>query len=268
MSNEEEIKLVEEYRKGIHVNQLMKKYGFSTKKSITDKVKKHFPNTYKEIIEEAKINRKDYKINVKEINDCFVAYFIGLMLTDGYIQDNNKFGIQLVDEDCINFISKVTNKSYHTYNDNNPQHQECYRIIFSDNEQVNNLKRYGIERNKTKTISGFDFNRSEEKYIPYVIRGIIDGDGCIYYTSKHTPAFFIITASYNFAKWMQEILENKLYMNDIHITKTCDGYYRVETSLLTNLLKLRFIVYDQPYGMNRKYELLRKMFRDYNGNLL
>ena len=190
------------------------------------------------------------------------------MLTDGYIQDNNKFGIQLTDEDCIAFISNITNKNYKAYNDNNEYHKEYYRIIFSDNKQVNNLKRYGIEKNKTKILPGFDFDKSEEKYIPYVIRGIIDGDGCIYYTSQKTPAFFIITASYKFAEWLKHLLEDKIYMHDIHITNTSDGYYRVETGLFTNMTKLLFIVYDQPYGMSRKYNLLRKMFRDYNGNFL
>lgn len=260
--------MIEEYRKGIHVSQLMQKYGYATKKSITDKVKKYYPNNYKEIIEEAKNNRKDYSIDVENIDDNFTAYFIGLMLIDGYIQDKNKFGIQLIDEDCINFISKITNKEYKTYNDSNINHKEYYRIIFSDKIQVQNLKRYGIENNKTKTLAGFDFKIDEEKYIPYVLRGIIDGDGCIYYTTKNTPAFFIITASYEFAKWLQSLLENRLYMKDIHITTTSDNCYRVETSLFLNMLKLRFIVYDQPYGMSRKYKLLRKMFRDYNGNFL
>ena len=31
------------------------------------------------------------------------------MLTDGYIQDAHKFGIDLTDEDCIAFLAKVTN---------------------------------------------------------------------------------------------------------------------------------------------------------------
>ena len=39
LSNEEEMQIVEEYRQGTPVNKLMAKYGYATKKSITDKVK-------------------------------------------------------------------------------------------------------------------------------------------------------------------------------------------------------------------------------------
>ena len=51
LSKELELQLVEEYKQGASVNSLMAKYGFASKKSITDKVKKHYPDTYNEIIE-------------------------------------------------------------------------------------------------------------------------------------------------------------------------------------------------------------------------
>ena len=56
----------------------------------------------------AKNNRKNYHIDFEKINSEFNAYFIGLMITDGYIIDENRFGIDLTDKDCIEFISKIT----------------------------------------------------------------------------------------------------------------------------------------------------------------
>lgn len=53
LSKEEELKLVEEYRSGVPVNELMARYGYKTKKSITDKVKKYYPNEYEIIIKQA-----------------------------------------------------------------------------------------------------------------------------------------------------------------------------------------------------------------------
>ena len=50
LSNIEEQQLVLEYIAGTPVNELMNKYGFKTKKSITDKVKKYYPDTYQDII--------------------------------------------------------------------------------------------------------------------------------------------------------------------------------------------------------------------------
>ena len=50
LSKEQELQLVEEYKQGTPVIELMAKYGFKTKKSITDKVKKYYGENYKEII--------------------------------------------------------------------------------------------------------------------------------------------------------------------------------------------------------------------------
>ena len=93
----------------------MTKYGFASKKSITDEVKKYYPNEYKSIIEKAKANRKIYSYEMQKIDSEFDAYFLGLLLTDGYIVREREAGIDLVDEDCIKFLSTTIGKDYHTY---------------------------------------------------------------------------------------------------------------------------------------------------------
>jgi len=129
-STEEEKEMVREYINGVPVKTLMTKYGYKTKKSITDKVKKYESIA---VIEIARKNRKNYQIEFDGVTNVFNAYFLGLMLTDGYIQDDNKFGIDLTDEDCIAFISNVTNKEYKKYEQLEENHKTRYRIIFSDN---------------------------------------------------------------------------------------------------------------------------------------
>ena len=187
ISEKEERQLVQEYRDGASVKSLMRKYGFATKKSITDKVKKYNSN-YKEVIAQARQNRKSYSIDLSYINSEFNAYFIGLMLTDGYIQGKHKFGIDLIDEDCISFIGEVTGNNHQTIYPKKENHQIKYRIIFSDNRQVENLKRLGVVENKTYTLQPPKLYKEEEKYLPYIIRGIIDGDGCVYQTTKGSAA--------------------------------------------------------------------------------
>lgn len=262
LSDEDERKLVDEYLKGAAVKQLMIKYGFASKKSITDKVKKYYPN-YKEMLEQAKENRKTYSLDLSKINNPFNAYLVGLLLTDGYIIDNNKFGLQLADEDCIRFISEATNNPYYSYE--KKEHKTAYRIVFSGSQYIEQLKRYNITVRKSYTIKGFDFYEDEIKYIPFLIRGIIDGDGCIHKTTKGSVSFYICSMSYDFILWIQGILEKRLFMEDTHIKQSnINNIWIVETSLQTNIFKLMAIVYDRPYGMSRKYNYLREMFRDYN----
>lgn len=268
LSNEQELQLVQDYLNGESVINLQNKYGYKTKKSILDKVKKHLGRTLTEQErKELQEKRKGYSVDFSKINNPFNAYFIGLMLTDGYISDETKFGIDLTDEDAIAFISKTTGQTYNIYSSSDISKKERYRIIFSDREQVKALERYGIVRNKTFTLSGFALLEEEEPYLPYLLRGIIDGDGCIYTTSYGKPAFFIVTASKEFADWLVKLLSHRFYMKDIHPYQTANGTWRIDTALEYNINILKDIIYNQPYGMARKYNKLRETFNDYNKDI-
>ena len=72
-SIEEEKEMVQEYINGVPVKTLMVKYGYKTKKSITDKVKKYESI---EAIEIARQNRKNYQIEFNGITNIFNAYFL------------------------------------------------------------------------------------------------------------------------------------------------------------------------------------------------
>lgn len=274
LSKEQEIQLIEDYKAGASCVSLMKKYGFATKKSITDKIKKYYKEDYSSIIKEAQQNRKGYSYSLEKISSEFDAYFLGLLLTDGYVSREREIGLDLVDEDCISFLSKAIGKNYKTYEptiSNNPLiqgKQKHHRLILSDAALINDIARFGVIPNKTNILPEPRLLPEEEKYIPYIIRGIIDGDGCIFETSYGSPAFYIITKSEKFSKWLLDILTNKLFMIDIRYYKTKDGLYKVETANQDNILKLIVLCYNKPFGMNRKYSHLRKMFRDYNNELL
>lgn len=265
-SIEEEKKMVEEYIKGTPVKVLIEKYGYKTKKSITDKVKKYGGEG---AITEARNNRKTYRIDFDGVTSDFNAYFLGLMLTDGYIIDNNRFGIDLTDEDCICFISKVTGKEYHTYSadaekGNKPRH----RIVFSNTEVVTILAKYGVVPRKSNILSAVSLTEEELKFLPFLIRGIIDGDGCVYQTSYGAPAFYVCSNSKPFLVWLKNIFETKLFFQDMYLSQAPAGLWRIDTANQLNILKLISLVYNRPYGMARKYEHIRKMFRDYNGDNL
>lgn len=265
ISNEQELQLVQEYIDGTPVKVLMERYGFKTKKSIIDKVKKHYPDTYKKIIEKAREKRKGYNYKLEKINSEFDAYFLGLIMTDGYIVEN-KIGIDLIDEDCIKFLSESIGKNYNIYPQENKQTK--FRLLLTDKELVNNLKRFGITERKSYNLSAPVLMKDEEKFIPYILRGIIDGDGSVSPTSYGGTQFFIVTMSVDFKNWIVDILENRLYMIDIHVRQNKDGLWRIETSNQYNIFKLIALVYNKPFGMMRKYNKLRKTFRDYNSDTL
>lgn len=272
LSNEQEKQLVQEYISGIPVKDLMIKYNFATKKSITDKVKKYYGENYKNLINFAKINRKGYHYTFEKINNQFDAYYLGLLLTDGYITTRGTdVGLDLVDEDCISFLSNGIGKKYNVIKKYRSNEQTRYRLIVSGKELVNNLQKYGVVKNKTFTLEGPQLLLEEEKFIPYIIRGIIDGDGTVSPTSYGAPQFSIFTASEKFADWLVYILENKMYMIDIHKNfqaNEYNGLWKIGSANHNNILKLITLLYDKPFGMERKYKEIRKTFNDYNNSAL
>ena len=250
-----EQQMVEEYLQGASSKDLMVKYGYKTRKSVTDKVKKHLGADFdfKKHLRE----KKDYCLDLSTINSPFIAYFIGLMITDGYIVDERKFGIDLVDEDCINFIAKSTGQIYSRYSGYQENQQIKYRIIFSDSGNIKQLERYGIIKNKTHLLKGFNWLPEEEKFIPYFIRGVIDGDGSIYSTTYGELKFNISASSFDFITWLEELLINKLYMFEVSKNQNAKtGVWSLDSALKRNIDILKLLSYDRPFGMARKFNKL------------
>ena len=268
LSKEQELQLVEEYKQGTPVIELMAKYGFKTKKSITDKVKKYYGENYKEIIKQAQDNRKGYTYSLKEITSPFDAYLIGLIMTDGYVlSDRDGLGLDMTDEDVIKFVASTIGTNYKTYIEEGRKNR--YRVLINIQGISKEVERFGIVPRKSKIIEKPKLLDKERQYLPYIIRGIIDGDGCVSKTSYGGAQFYICSMSEQFIDWIIEVLEKDFFMTDIHKKQNIEtGIWRVETSNQYNILKLIALVYNKPFGMNRKYNELRKTFREYNKDVL
>lgn len=160
----------------------MNKYGYKTKKSITDKVKKYYPNDYKNIIKTAQDNRRGYTYSLEQITSPFDAYLIGLLLTDGYVlSDRDGIGIDLTDKDAIKFIADTIGTTYKSYNDG--IHKTKYRVLITIPGITKQVARFGVLPNKSYVIRQPYIYENEHQFIPYIIRGIIDGDGSVAKTS-------------------------------------------------------------------------------------
>lgn len=268
--NDKEKQMVEEWMTtSTPTPQIAKKYGYATNKSVTDKVKKAYPDLDVRAFSRERI--KIYKLDFTKIDSEEKAYFLGLMYTDGYISTHTKFGIDLADEDCIAWLAKYTNHTYNKYdgsrsplpNGQQYDRKDRFRIIWSSSKNVEQLAEWGVIRNKTLTLQGCDLNKISPEYYPALARGIIDGDGCIYqHSNGYSIAFYIISASEKFAYWCKELLES-IGMTNMRVNKV-NNLYKVESAAKANIQILHDTIYDKEYGMNRKRQHLREMFRDYN----
>jgi len=256
-----EKQIVQEYLNGTSSNELARKYNFKTGKSILDKVKKY---GYKprDATEAMMVNKEYANFSMEFIDNEFKAYFLGLLLSDGHaIKRYNKnkitpghyVGLSMTDLDAIEFISSTLGKKYNIIKRKHPR-QTIYRIIINGKKFFDEVARYGVVERKSRILKKIFLNKNENKYLPYIIRGIIDGDGWIREDGRE---FFISSASKEFIEWLKDVLENKLYMvylNIIH-NKENDVWY-LRSSFEKNINILKTLVYDKRFGMQRKYNKL------------
>lgn len=247
---EQELDVIEKYQNGEEIKNLQKEYDFKTHKSIIDILNKY--HIEKRTSYETKNNHKTYKdFSMQNIDSNFKAYFLGLLLTDGYVNEKrNMVGIDLCDEDCISFLannikckySKIESKKY----------KNRYRIILYSKKLVQELKRLSVVPNKSLTLKKPNLTSEEEKFLPYILRGIIDGDGCVG-IYKNIKVVYVCSASEEFINWViREFSKLDIYMKKYKTHKifTC----RIDTT--KNLNDFYFKIYNKPFGMTRKYNLI------------
>lgn len=268
-TNEEEKNIAKEYINGASSGSLCKKYGFKTQKSILDKVKKYYGNDYVRTATESMNIAKNYpEFHMDIIDSKFKAYFLGIVASDGCIHEDNYcenhdyVEISMTDKDVIEYISSSLGREMHAYarpEGCTKNRKTIYRVNIYDQALVNELENnYNITPRKSKTLKGFKWRRPEYKYIPYFVRGYIDGNGWI---RKDGKEFYICSGSKDFILWMKDILESFLYMDDLNYFSVYnEGYgedlFHIRTALNKNINILKDVIYDMPFGMSRKYNLL------------
>lgn len=187
-TKEIESQFVNEYNCGLTAKKIAEKYGFKTNKTVLDVLKKH--NVEKR---EPKIQTRYNEKFFEKINSKESAYFLGLIVTDGYIiKDYNGFRLQLSfpDEYILNILSKLigSTNGINKINmlarrENNPNVKDMYRISVNNSKIARDLEALGVTKRKSKTLR-FAINISK-KYLSHFFRGLIDGDGTIGVHSKN-----------------------------------------------------------------------------------
>lgn len=256
---EQEYELCEKYENGSLVKDLMKAYGFKTKKSIFDIIERRGgkKRTFQETLA---IKNPKRNISFARIDEPFKAYFVGLMMTDGWICGNS-IGLSMTDKDVMYFVCEYFGKEPRiVIKEGNRKPQ--YRFMINSERIISELSRFGIVENKSRTLQPPRLKNSEVKYLSYIIRGIIDGDGWI---RKDGKEFFICSMSLDFMTWCKDVLEKYYKLFSLNLIQGDKGIYNLRSSEDRNMFLLYAHFYYFEFGMSRKRNILVKRFREYNG---
>lgn len=246
---------------GRSTGEIAKFYGYKTHKSIADKLKaggveiRTGQNLY--------TTMKKYSDDIFEkIDSEWKAYFLGLLLTDGWITGDKTIGFSSTDKDVVEYLSELTGKNIQFVDKSGKQigplglevnGKPEYRLVFSSKKMVEDLKRLSVVNNKTHILQGPNLFYDEFQYLPQILRGIIDGDGTLGFPSNKPGSIYfrIISASEDFIDWCNYSLRI-LGMRNIKKREIYDGFWEINSAQPYNIEILMHSIYRDDFGMSRK----------------
>ena len=194
-----------------------------------------------------KSGKKAPKFNTtyfKKIDNEEKAYILGYITADGYIGSNERtlcFNINKQDIDFIKKFDKAINANSNICKSSTPN---CIKVNYCSKEIVNDLSKYGIVRNKTKTVN---IPNLDEHLIRHFLRGYIDGDGCV---SKRTVTITIGSEKMysSLMKILSEHSKGKIYS----VKGKNNNYYTIQLCR-RNSDVIKWIYEDCKIYLDRKY---------------
>lgn len=183
------------------------------------------------------------------------AYFLGLLMSDGYICKNlysYEVGIALKESDkyILEALRDELAPKKKLY-----KYKNSYKFVISSNYLVNVLQYYGICENKS--LCELHFPKIPIDMRPAFIRGYFDGDGCI--TIKST-GFSVVSFCSNSKVFLEDLsailFEYGIITRPINVNckNRIHAFYTLYLSKRENQLKFKNLIYNNAsIYLTRKY---------------
>jgi len=231
-------------KKGMTIKNMAKECDCSTD-TIKKKLKQHCIKL-----------KKEYKVDNDYFKkwSCDMAYLVGMIMADGCVRDKRKeLTLVSIDEELIEFFQKQLKSNYKSYKNK----FGCGFVSVYSKDIVIDLMKLGIVPRKSKIISLSAIpSKQIDIYFWDILRGIVDGDGCILKPNKRTIRFNICSGSKLFLEQIREIL----------MIKTNCPKYKIVSKKESNSFYVNFNgryayqCFDEMYN-NDKFALQRKKSR-------
>lgn len=138
--------------------------------------------------------------------------------------------------------------------------QETCKIRINDIKLYTYLDRLGCTPRKTSTLTFPTTDQVPKEFVPDFIRGIFDGDGCIYYSNgnnkKHYKYGLSFTSTESFINSLLKEIDNLISYKSCFFKHKSPGYAILTIPNLEYIKKMQYIFYSdlsQPF-LKRKYE--------------
>ena len=194
------------------------------------------------------------------------AYWLGFLMADGFVSDNNRVELQIKDKEHIEEFKRFL-QSKHKISERHiildDKEFVSYRISFQDKNIAEKLKSYGCIPRKTFEMHIPNIN---DELFKHWLRGYFDGDGCIYYYSqyKHRKGAWRINISSGNQEILNEIvdkLNSLINFKNLKIVHNRTCYNIVAVNIYDTATLLDYMYKDITIALKRKYELYTQYCR-------
>jgi len=194
------------------------------------------------------------------------AYVLGIMITDGYVCSRNN-GIFVDLQEGDRYIVEFVAKEWQTSN--------MIKTIHKKDEKCQNLCRASVYSQRMKTdLSGYgvDLEKTRKSFLPligeyqqHLIRGVLDGDGCVYLHSNGINPCIRFLGSHYLVSQIGVFLACVLGVNNPRpICCENDIISYVDWWRIEDVEKIFHYLYDEAIEkdvmyMRRKYEKIKNL---------
>jgi len=149
--------------------------------------------------------------------NCGMAYLIGIIMTDGCVRDKRReLTIVSIDDELTDFFTDQLKTNYKI----SKSKQRCSFAHVYSREIVDDLMKMGIVPRKSNVLSLSKVPDSKmDIYFWDILRGIIDGDGCIQKPNKRSIRINICSGSKIFLEQILDILIDVINCPEYKIIK-------------------------------------------------
>lgn len=129
---------------------------------------------------------------------------------------------------------------------------KSYRLIVNNKKICQRLIKLGVIPRKSLTVR---FPKIPNKYLRHFIRGVIDGDGSVFYIKRKKRPYFTIRISSGSRKFLSKLISEIKKNTEINgnIQKWSDNVYLVEYSCSRGEKLAEYVYSDANIFLERKY---------------
>ena len=226
------------------------------------------------------LKKEKYKINenyFENIDTQDKAYWLGFIITDGYIREytgNKKsltIGLKASDEKHLYKLKKSLDSDAPIYIKNSSRGQAIAVFSITNNKLCSDLIKWGVLPNKT--YKNIQMPNIPKKFMRDFIRGYWDGDGGISIRmrnkKKSSPVLYVSRVTLDIIKNIQGEFKKKNIISNIYTGKTKSGKYSYRLTIYgrANVCKaLEYLYIDSNIYLNRKLEKANEILNLWSPN--